>query len=219
MSEKLFDFYAKIHKKPRGNWRPKCEISVTIYSKKLWWRPFVKQIYLIGSGRGGWSYDKIAKTMGIQVGQYIDKQVPFGTWRGYNGILIPSAIWSNPKRSSNTYYDHTYDYLRISESEEITIYYSYIKIVSAGYYSPEDDEDDWSNSVSFYLDWRQGSKPDYSDVASAIAKIPELLEEFIMDGLDSGESEEIIITRESVIQQKIREKSEKTEIKRKIRLE
>jgi hypothetical protein len=50
---KLFEFWAKIHKKPRGNWRPKCEVHVKIYTEKLYWRPYVKPLHILGGVESG----------------------------------------------------------------------------------------------------------------------------------------------------------------------
>jgi hypothetical protein len=153
----------------------------------------------------------------VQFGDYICKNVPNGTWSGYEGILINSGIYSSPKKGCQAYSDYTYVNYRENGNDYIKIYFSYCYLIGGRYFSPEDSED-LSIDKEFYLEWRPGAKPDYSDIAQQLAKISVYLQEFLMDGLDSGESEEIEIREDTVLKAKIREKKNEIQVRRKVRV-
>lgn len=223
---KGFEFFCKIHKKPRGNWRPKCEIRVTINPSDFPHRPEILPLRILGR------YDEfefLPEAERIPLGRYFasktieqyssyDRLKPYAVvaerWTGRWGIWINSGIYNNPRRGENHY--------RYSEKNKEfngkIYYYSYVYFINGGYIEP-DQQELITCQTEFYLDWRPGARPDYSDIAEQLTMIPTILSIMLMDGLDNGESEEIIITQNTIKQQKIKEKKKEIEIRRKIRVE
>lgn len=78
-----------------------------------------------------------------------------------------------------------------------------------------------NTEIAFYLDWRTGVKPDYSDYAEILKNFCDaIVAEYVRrceEALESGESDEIIITPESVIEKPDEARNEK-KVSRKIKI-
>lgn len=161
-------FYAKIHKKPRGNWRPQLDIEISISAEDYPHRPRLKGLMLV------FPCSRCSEKRCFNIPS--DKA---------DVIVLTDEIWDNPKHGKGFVPSYVckngwgYQYIRI--------------------FDPCWLDTDLTFKYTGYLQWRPGPCPDYLDYAEALSKIPLMLEEQLKDGLDSGESEEIVLTRESVI--------------------
>ena len=223
MAMKGFEFYCRIYKKPRGNWRPKCEIRVTINPADFPHRPKLMPVSILGRRDG---YKFLPEAERVPLGRYfaskaieqyssydrLKQYTVVAEWEGLWGIWINSGIYSKPKKETLGYTDYRWNMLN---GTEYKYSYSYL-IIDEMYVDP--DENVKTYQTEFYLDWRPGARPDYSDIAEQLSVIPTIISIMLTDGLDSGESEEIIITEDTIKQQRIKEKK-KIEIRRKIRVE
>ncbi|RLI71145.1 hypothetical protein DRO97_10150 [Archaeoglobales archaeon] len=209
-----FQFYCKIYKKPRGNWRPRVDIQIHIRASEFPWRPQLQPLSILGGKEG---YQPLPALFNeLKFGVYYTDQYPNGHWEYKWGIWINSEIHDSPKRGDESWKSCKWGTVNfnLNNGEKISLKFSYLQLWERQFLDEDIDVNDY-----FYLCWRPGARPDYSDISKQLSNLPNIIEEMLRDGLDSGESEEIIITKESLVKQKIKEKSQKTEIKRKIRVE
>ena len=218
-----FEFYCKIHKKPRGNWRPKCHIRVRISTSAFPHRPKLEPIRILGKYE---DHAFLPQAEGVPLGRYFaseeirhypvfDLLEPYTYvaegWSGRWGVWIDSGIYDSPRKDDMEYvYRSTSVYWK-----DVKYCYSYAYLIPRTYIDP--DNDPIEIDTFFYLDWRPGAHPDYSDIAEQLSIIPTLVSIMLLDGADSGENDEIIITRQNVKISKVKNKNS-VEVRRKIRV-
>jgi len=189
-------FYCKINKKPKGNWRPKVDLQLQIKASDFPWRPKIGSLSIFGE-RHGYSFRPIEE--GIAFGKFFAFNESAEPWEG---IWIDSAIHLTNRKGCKEYYSTH------AERHNGTMYrYSYTYLLEKNYIDHDIDL-----SKEFFLCWREN--PDYTDIAKQLSSILSILQEMLKDGLNSKESQEILITEKQVI----KEKEKSIKIKRKVRL-
>ena len=178
-----FDYSIRIHPKPRGNWRPKVEISLQIKAEDHPWRPKLKGLCIWGVWGSDWN---LYGFNGVEPCIYLDQiqgrafvpdisgKKPF-IWLGDLQTGEPTAIWDKPQRGES----NACNYSKQEHS-------SYTIVLDDGYL-----EKDKFVTRTFYLPWRPGARPDYSDFMQRLALIPQIVYNQLLDGIDSGESTEL----------------------------
>ncbi len=178
-----FDYSIRIHPKPRGNWRPKVEISLQIKAEDHPWRPKLKGLCIWGvwgSRYELYGFDDVVPCVYLDQirGRYlvpdIPRERPF-IWLGDLQAGEPAAIWEHPKKGNEEAWCRNRDK-----------HYSYFPVLDEQYI-----EKDLLFNRSFYLPWRSGAHPDYSDFMQRLSLIPRIVYEQLLDGTDSGESAEL----------------------------
>ena len=172
MPEKPFEFRFKIHKKPVGNWRPKLEIWISIKAAAFPHRPRLRGVLLITPEKGELEEPE---EEGCRDKKYvIEKAAPSAS--GHDEIWFAGGpLFSSPTAGDTLY-------VGVVASSQ---YYRWQVLLACGYLV-----EDAILHAAFYLPFRPGPNPDYSDYAEALSKVPEMLRKQLMDGLDSGEGNE-----------------------------
>jgi len=185
----VFRWECKILPKESGNWRPKVEYLVEIKASDYPHRPHLEGIYVFGYRADGDEY--FPKKCKKQTGVFIcDREF----WCGYGHIWLPVDCKGGELNALYSYNMKGNCALRNASSTKYNgqeYYFSYICILNNGYL-----DGDYKNGNYFYLPWRPGEKPDYSDWIKIFNMIPDIIEDQLKDGLDSGINEEVIITSE-----------------------
>ena len=172
------EYSFKIHPKPRGNWRPKVEMSLRVFCPtggELVWRPWVPNIFF-GSPSfvGKW---KTSEKDTCFEWSNSDRLRLYDYTSNLNlaptdiVLPLPDPLYRNPGKDPKN---------KAQQAD-------YLLVFARGYYTAKE-----VNSISwvpaeFYLPWRPG-RPDYSDFAEAFAKVPQVLYKAFQEGLDSLES-------------------------------
>jgi len=204
VGKRLVRVTVTVDRKPRGNYRPKATIEVSVKAAELETRPYIPRIRYIGpyGNDGPAEYQELLEAikrfpeiLGVEYGEYLGDKTPAGEWTGNTGIVIPSPIFTDKFRGSPTKYDHNGKAEVVNGDKKTNVEYTYSDRL-CGHYVPPDsktDEDGWhTESVSFYLLWKPGKKPDYSWEAECMIKsIREVVLRYIEEAEESGVSEPV----------------------------
>ena len=187
------EYSVHIHPKPRGNWRPQVDFSLRMKVQKgeCAWRPYLTGIAFVAQSRFEKNRDnlrehttidgvKIYRTVNDSFCIYdcgvIEDGLEYKYSRTFSTdtFVIPcdKVFWDSPKRGKGQKYNALY--------LEWDMYLEEGKVIV--------------HQATFYLPWRPGVKPDYSDFGKAFSVVPRLLYEMLQDGLESGTSREHKIT-------------------------
>lgn len=183
------EYSFRIHPKPRGNWRPKVEMSLRLScpsGEELAWRPWVPNIFFgspsfVRKWKSAEEDTQIewSNSNRLRLCDYTSSLnlAPFDIV-----IPLPKALYRNPKKEKG---DEVY----------------YLLVLPRGYYTSEEINSLSWTPAEFYLPWRPG-KPDYSDFAEAFSKLPEVLYQAFQEGLDSLESKPLSFEFKGVLRTK-----------------
>lgn len=184
-----FDFRVKIHPKPRGNWRPRAEIEINIKTEDCPWRPRLQGLHIWGGFAKHYSWGNLEDPFPIPDRYLVKRNGGNGSFYHPpgknpflrvdnlpNGELPVSYLHDQPERGkiAGSW---------VSSTPEDEGKRNYVSVVPSNYL-----EKDINRKISFYLPWRPGARPDYSDFMAVFKLIPPIIYSQLQDGLDSGES-------------------------------
>lgn len=180
------NFSIKINKKPVGNFRPLVEIAIDIKSADYPHRPFLNGLAIAAR------YPEemyLPRTIRPDRWMYLDQGARNGhdpfIWLGDLPAEEEICLYREQKKGNNAIlgYGEQLDGTQVS----------YNRLLGSEYL-----ESDISIVKMFYLPYRSGRRPDYSDFAARLAMVPIFIEEELQNGFGSGESREILITPETI---------------------
>ena len=191
MQQPRFKYSIHIHPKPRGNWRPKVEISISIRAEDHPWRPRLEGLCIWGIG-GQTRYSELIEAENcIFLPQIEGKENTIIHIKGKKpSIWIGDLAAKDSECAAIWKYFKKGDRKLVSYDTEEKL--SYILLLRHSYL-----DEDISINDSFYLPWRLGARPDYSDFMARFRLIPQAIYNQLLDGLDSGESQELNMSGEA----------------------
>ncbi len=157
------NFYYRIGKKPRGNWRPKIEFGYSWKKEEVAHNPKTEHLVL--------SSEKCRRffettPVGINVAVLPSK---------FKGDFEPWELYDNPKKG------HAGCRSSVHAGQGSNLY-----VLDSVY-----KKDYADMKYVFYAPWKPGAKPDYSEIVPVMLEIKDWIELMLTDGLESGESDEI----------------------------
>jgi len=187
----------KIHPKPRGNWRPKVDMWFRLEVKEgeLAWRPHVPSIVFANTEYFWDNPSEALKPWKEIEGNKVykaQKKRKCGSCSVCKGVgILPEGDKRCSRPNVGTIVvplPESNPWLYGSPRKGKDDKFARVGIYFGHYLEPGFQ---LQGRISFYLPWRPGPKPDYSDFAGLFSVTPKILYELLQDGLDSGVSEEL----------------------------
>lgn len=165
-------FRYTIHPKKRGNWRPLVEVEWAFSDEDVQHRPIMSALYLQ-------SGNFISSNMNVSFSHH-SIVVQIMKDNKYDKSSENWALYSTDKRGDPSVHKHC----GCNQYSTFCDHGSLIPIIPREQFL----EKGCHGSFNFYAPWKQGSKPDYSEIVPALIEIRDYLRMMQTEGIDSGET-------------------------------